>query len=46
MLGAGAVSALALTFIVLGPLIGTAATVALLRGNPATKTASAHDRAA
>ena len=37
MLGAGAVSALALVFIVLGPLIGTAAAVALLRGNPATK---------
>lgn len=37
MLGAGAVSAIALIFIVLGPLIGTAATIVALRGNPATK---------
>ena len=36
-LGAGAVSALALIFVVLGPLLGTAATVAVLRGDPPDK---------
>lgn len=33
-LGVGAIGTIALAFILLGPFIGTAATVAVLRGNP------------
>jgi hypothetical protein len=33
-LGVGAIGTIALAFILLGPFIGTAATVAILRGDP------------
>lgn len=43
VLGAGAVSGLALVFVLLGPIIGTAATVALLRGDPTKRSAPPAD---
>ena len=39
-LGVGAVGTIALAFILLGPFIGTAATVAILRGDPSKRARS------
>ena len=43
-LGVGAIGTIALAFILLGPFIGTAATVAILRGDPSKRERSSKPR--